>query len=49
MTFYKIMVTIDMCTDFELLEVKVSINFLGMEGFSPRKEGRYSFGDSEMI
>ena len=30
-----------MCTEFEMLEVKVPIVFLGMVGFSPPREGRY--------
>ena len=34
-----------MCTDFELLEVKVPLIFLGMVGFSPRREGRYELFD----
>jgi hypothetical protein len=33
---------IDLRAEFWLLEVKVSIIFLGMEGFSPRMEGRYN-------
>jgi hypothetical protein len=32
---------IDACTDFEMLKVKVPINFLGTAGFSLRREGRY--------
>jgi hypothetical protein len=30
-----------MCTESELLEVKVPIVFLGTVGFSPRRDGRY--------
>jgi hypothetical protein len=33
-------VTIDVCAEFELLEVKVPLGFLGTEGFSRRREGR---------
>ena len=29
------------CTDFEILEVKVPIIFLGTVGFSLRRDGRY--------
>lgn len=29
---------INVCTDFEMLKVKVPIIFLGTEGFSPRKD-----------
>lgn len=32
---------IDMCTEPELLKVKVPIIFLGKVGFSPPREGRY--------
>jgi hypothetical protein len=34
-------VDIDVCTDFKLLEVKVPLIFLGMVGFSARRDGRY--------
>src|SRR4051794_551613 len=37
---YRIMLNINVCTDFELLEVKVPLIFLGMVGFSPRREER---------
>jgi len=37
---YKIIRYIDMCIKFELLKIKVSIIFLGMVGFSLRREGR---------
>jgi hypothetical protein len=33
----------DVCTEFEMLKVKVPIIFFGTVGFSPRKEGRYLF------
>lgn len=29
------------CTEFEMLKVKVPIIFLGTAGFSPLREGRY--------
>ncbi len=32
---------IDVCTEFEMLKVKVPIIFLGTAGFSPLREGRY--------
>ena len=32
-----------MCTDFEMLKVKVPIIFLGTVGFSLRRDGRYKF------
>ena len=32
---YKNMGDIDVCTEFEMLKVKVPISFLGMVGFSP--------------
>lgn len=32
---------IDLCIDFEVLKVKVSIIFLGTVGFSPRRDRRY--------
>jgi hypothetical protein len=37
---YRNIVNIDVYTEFELLEVKVPIIFLGMVGFSPPREGR---------
>jgi hypothetical protein len=48
---------IDMCTTFKLLKVKVPKNFLGTEGFSPRRDGRYlwfkkvvyAFGVSDLV
>ena len=36
---YRIMLTINVYTDFELLEVKVPLIFLGTVGFSPRGDG----------
>jgi len=36
---YRNIVNIDVYTEFELLEVKVPIIFLGMAGFSPLREG----------
>lgn len=41
MTFYRTIVTINVYAEFKLLEVKVPLDFLGTEGFSPRQEGRY--------
>ena len=38
---YKIIGDIDVCTEFEMLQVKVPISFLGTVGFSLRREGRY--------
>lgn len=38
---YKIIKDIDVCTEFEMLQVKVPISFLGTVGFSLRREGRY--------
>ena len=35
-----IIVSINVCTDFELLKVKVPLKFLGTVGFSLRREGR---------
>ena len=32
---------IDVCTEFKMLKVKVPVIFLGTEGFSPRRDGRY--------
>ena len=32
-----------MCTDFKMLQVKVPIIFFGTQGFSARRDGRYSF------
>jgi hypothetical protein len=40
---YKNIGDTDMCTNFEMLEVKVPIVFLGTVGFSPPREGRYLF------
>jgi hypothetical protein len=37
---YKNMGDIDMCTEFDMFEVKVSVIFLGTVGFSLRREGR---------
>ena len=36
------MVNINLRTDFELFEVKVSLIFLGTVGFSVRRDGRYN-------
>ena len=36
----KYMGDIDVCIDFEMLEVKVPIIFLGTAGFSLRRDGR---------
>lgn len=38
---YKNIGDIDVCTEFEMLKVKVPITFLGTVGFSPLREGRY--------
>jgi hypothetical protein len=38
---YKTIGNIDVCIEFELLKVKVPIDFLGTVGFSPPREGRY--------
>ena len=38
---YKTIADTNVCTDSELLEVKVPSICLGMEGVSPRREGRY--------
>ena len=38
---YKNIRDIDVCTEFEMLKVKVPIIFLGTVGFSPRRDGRY--------
>jgi hypothetical protein len=40
-TQYRNIVNIDVYKVFELLEVKVSIIFLGTAGFSSPREGRY--------
>jgi hypothetical protein len=37
---YKIIGNVDVCIEFELLEVKVPIIFLGTVGFSLHREGR---------
>ena len=37
---YRTMGNIDVCTESELLVVKVPIVFLGMVGFSPPRDGR---------
>ena len=37
---YRTMGNIDVCTESELLEVKVPIVFLGTVGFSPPRDGR---------
>jgi hypothetical protein len=37
---YKNIRDVDVCTEFEMLKVKVPINFLGTVGFSLRREGR---------
>ena len=33
---------INVCVDFETLQFKVPINFLGTVGFSLRRDGRFS-------
>jgi hypothetical protein len=38
---YKIIGDIDMYTEFEMLEVKVPLDFFGTQGFSARRDGRY--------
>ena len=40
---YKIIRNANICTDFEMFEVKVPINFLGAAGFWLRTEGHYLF------
>jgi len=42
---YRNIVNIDVYTEFELLEVKVPIIFLGTAGFSPPREGCYRVGE----
>ena len=37
---YKIIGDVGVCTRFDLLKVKVPIIFLGMVGFSPRRDRR---------
>jgi hypothetical protein len=37
---YRTMGDLNVCVEFELLKVKVPIVFLGIEGFSPRRDGR---------
>ena len=39
---YKNIRVIEACTDFEMIEVKVSIIFSCVVGFPPHREGRYS-------
>jgi hypothetical protein len=39
---YKSIGDVNVCTEFEMLKVKVPINFLGTVGFSLRREGRYT-------
>jgi hypothetical protein len=39
---YKTIESIDVCTESELLKLKVPIIFLGTVGFSLRRDGRYS-------
>ena len=46
---YSIIVNINVCTDFELLKVKVPLIFLGMVGFSARRDGRYVLEGLEEI
>jgi hypothetical protein len=41
MTYNKNMGDIDVCTEFEMLKVKVPITFLGTGGFSLLRGGRY--------
>jgi len=38
---YRVIVKINVCTDFKLLEVKVPLMFLGPVGFSTCRDGRY--------
>jgi hypothetical protein len=38
---YKIIGDVNVCTKFDLLKVKVVIIFLGIVGFSPRRDRRY--------
>jgi hypothetical protein len=37
---YKIIRTLDVCIEFELLKAKVPVIFLGTVGFSARRDGR---------
>jgi hypothetical protein len=39
---YKSIGDVNVCTEFEMLKVKVPINFLGTVGFSLRREGPYT-------
>jgi len=38
---YKYLGDVDMCEVFNVFEVEVPVNFLGTEGFSPRRDRRY--------
>jgi hypothetical protein len=40
---YRIIGNFNMCIEFEFLKVKVPIIFLGTEGFSRRRDGRYAY------
>ena len=40
LNLYKVIVNINVCTEFELFEIEVPLNFLGPVGFSTRREGR---------
>jgi hypothetical protein len=39
---YKIIRTLDVCIEFELLKAKVPVIFLGTVGFSARRDGLYN-------
>ena len=39
--FYTNIRAIDVCTEFDMFEVKVPIIFFGTPGFSARRDGRY--------
>ena len=42
---YEYIGDIDVCTEFEMLKVRVPMIFLGTVGFSPLREGRYRGDD----
>ncbi len=38
-----------MCIDFKILKVKVPVIFLGMQGFTARRDGRYSRFEASIL
>ena len=46
---YKVLRSLNVCIEFELLKVKVPVIFLGTVGFSARGDGRYNPSEADVF